>query len=86
MGDAVDLDDPGTALPDAAWGPLDDVGDRYAVAAIRTTADPEIRSEMTTVVLLCLLALAYANGANDVSKGVGTLVGSGLATYRRAWR
>ncbi len=41
---------------------------------------------MTTLVLLCLLALAYASGANDVSKGVGTLVGSGLATYRRAWR
>ena len=36
MGDTVDLNDPGTALPDAAWGPLDDVGDRYAVAAIRT--------------------------------------------------
>lgn len=41
-----------------------------------------------TVLLLCLvLAAAYANGANDVSKGVGTLVGSGRATYRRglAW-
>ncbi len=38
---------------------------------------------MTTLVLLFLLALAYANGANGVSKGVGTLVGSGLATYRQ---
>jgi PiT family inorganic phosphate transporter len=32
-------------------------------------------------------AVAWANGANDVSKGVATLVGSRLATYRRglAW-
>jgi inorganic phosphate transporter, PiT family len=30
------------------------------------------------------VAVAYANGANDVSKGVGTLVGSRLATYGRA--
>jgi PiT family inorganic phosphate transporter len=28
--------------------------------------------------------LAYANGANDVSKGVATLVGSGVTSYRRA--
>lgn len=28
--------------------------------------------------------LAYANGANDVSKGIATLVGSGVASYRRA--
>ena len=39
------------------------------------------------LLLLFVLSLAYANGANDVSKGVGTLVGSGVATYRRglAW-
>ncbi|MCC7241520.1 MAG: inorganic phosphate transporter [Acidobacteria bacterium] len=28
--------------------------------------------------------LAYANGANDVSKGIATLVGSGVTDYRRA--
>lgn len=28
--------------------------------------------------------LAYANGANDVSKGIATLVGSGVSDYRRA--
>jgi len=28
--------------------------------------------------------IAYANGANDVSKGIATLVGSGSADYRRA--
>lgn len=41
----------------------------------------------TALLLLFVLSLAYANGANDVSKGVGTLVGSGVTTYRRglAW-
>lgn len=33
-------------------------------------------------VLSCILA--YANGANDVSKGVATLVGSGVTNYRKA--
>lgn len=28
--------------------------------------------------------LAYANGSNDVSKGIATLAGSGLSSYRRA--
>jgi PiT family inorganic phosphate transporter len=42
---------------------------------------------MTAVLISMVLAVAFANGANDVSKGVGTLIGSGLATYRRglAW-
>jgi len=31
------------------------------------------------------LALAWANGANDVSKGVAALAGSGVATPRAAW-
>jgi PiT family inorganic phosphate transporter len=30
------------------------------------------------------VALAYVNGANDVSKGIATLVGSGVTDYRRA--
>jgi PiT family inorganic phosphate transporter len=30
------------------------------------------------------VAIAYVNGANDVSKGIATLVGSGVANYRRA--
>lgn len=30
------------------------------------------------------MAVAYANGANDVSKGIATLVGSGVTNYRRA--
>jgi PiT family inorganic phosphate transporter len=36
------------------------------------------------VVLLLLAGLAAANGANDVSKGVATLSGGGVTSYRRA--
>src|SRR3989442_14771494 len=41
---------------------------------------------MTGAALLVALTLvvAFANGANDVSKGVATLVGSGVTDYRRA--
>lgn len=34
--------------------------------------------------VLLVLALGYANGANDISKGIATLVGSGVANFRRA--
>jgi PiT family inorganic phosphate transporter len=42
---------------------------------------------LAIITVLLAAALAFANGANDVSKGVSTLVGSGLADYRRglAW-
>jgi inorganic phosphate transporter, PiT family len=39
--------------------------------------------ELVAVILAGAL-VAYFNGANDVSKGVATLVGSGLTNYRRA--
>lgn len=40
---------------------------------------------MTLIILfLVVLALAYANGANDNFKGVATLFGSGSANYRGA--
>lgn len=40
---------------------------------------------MVAVTLLALtLVLAFANGANDVSKGIATLVGSGVSNYRGA--
>ncbi len=35
-------------------------------------------------IFILLVALAAANGANDVSKGVATLVGSGITRYRTA--
>jgi PiT family inorganic phosphate transporter len=34
--------------------------------------------------IAAVMALAFANGANDVSKGIATLAGSGRATYRQA--
>ncbi len=36
------------------------------------------------IILLAVLALAYANGANDNFKGVATLFGSGTCSYRTA--
>ena len=40
-------------------------------------------TEMLVIVGITTL-LAWANGANDVSKGIATLVGSGVTSYRRA--
>jgi Phosphate/sulphate permeases len=37
-----------------------------------------------TSIFLVGFGLAYFNGANDVSKGIATLVGSGVTNYRRA--
>ena len=39
---------------------------------------------MLTALILLTLFLAFTNGANDVSKGIATLVGSGVTNYRRA--
>lgn len=39
---------------------------------------------MTALLIGLTLGLGYANGANDVSKGIATLVGSGVTEYRRA--
>jgi len=39
---------------------------------------------ITAAIALAVLALAFANGANDNFKGVATLCGSGTLTYRRA--
>jgi PiT family inorganic phosphate transporter len=40
--------------------------------------------EIPVAGLILVLMLAYANGANDVSKAVATLVGSGITNYRIA--
>jgi PiT family inorganic phosphate transporter len=39
-----------------------------------------------SIIAVALIAafLAYTNGANDVSKGIATLAGSGVSSYRRA--
>src|SRR5260370_42528805 len=39
---------------------------------------------VTCLIFIFLVALAAANGANDVSKGVATLAGSGVTRYRTA--
>lgn len=39
---------------------------------------------LAATLVVITLALAFANGANDVSKGIATLVGSGVSNYRRA--
>ena len=36
------------------------------------------------LLVLAVLLLSFANGANDVSKGIATLVGSGVTSYRKA--
>ncbi|MDE2291947.1 MAG: inorganic phosphate transporter, partial [Elusimicrobia bacterium] len=41
-------------------------------------------NDLSLLLVLLTLALAFANGANDVSKGVATLVGSRTASPRRA--
>lgn len=41
-------------------------------------------SLLVIVALAIAGALAFVNGANDVSRGVATLVGAGVASYRRA--
>src|SRR5207244_11796692 len=40
--------------------------------------------EILVAGLMLVLILAYANGANDVSKAVATLVGSGVTNYHTA--
>ena len=40
--------------------------------------------ELSSVTFILVLALAFANGTNDVSKAIATLVGSGVTNYRTA--
>jgi PiT family inorganic phosphate transporter len=40
--------------------------------------------ELSFLTFLLVLAMAYANGSNDVSKAVATLVGSGVTNYQAA--
>ena len=40
--------------------------------------------EISLLAFALVFALAFANGANDVSKAIATLVGSGVANYRSA--
>ncbi|MBA2252388.1 MAG: inorganic phosphate transporter [Nitrospirales bacterium] len=40
--------------------------------------------DISLVAIVLVLTLAYANGTNDVSKAIATLVGSGVTNYRSA--
>jgi inorganic phosphate transporter, PiT family len=40
--------------------------------------------ELPVLIFILVLSLAYANGTNDVSKAIATLVGSGVTSYRAA--
>lgn len=40
--------------------------------------------DLSYLTFLLVLALAFANGTNDVSKAIATLVGSGVTNYRTA--
>lgn len=40
--------------------------------------------DVSVVAFILVLALAYANGTNDVSKAIATLVGGGVTNYRMA--
>ena len=40
--------------------------------------------ECSALTLTLILVLSFANGTNDVSKAIATLVGSGITTYRTA--
>jgi inorganic phosphate transporter, PiT family len=40
--------------------------------------------DMSVLTLMFVLAVAFANGTNDVSKAIATLVGSGVTNYRTA--
>jgi inorganic phosphate transporter, PiT family len=39
---------------------------------------------ITAALILFVIMLSFANGANDVSKGIATLVGSGITNYKKA--
>lgn len=41
---------------------------------------------MVALLIIATLLVAFANGANDISKGIATLVGSGVSDYRAATR
>src|SRR5713101_5479164 len=53
--------------------------------AVREPSDePPAMTFQAILVFSIGFFLAYVNGANDVSKGIATLVGSGVADYRGA--
>lgn len=52
--------------------------------AVRTLDDGRLLGMLTTFTFILVLLLAFANGTNDVSKSIATLVGSGVTNYGTA--
>ena len=63
---------------------LCDVAVRLLGLGLGAAAIAQIQALRIPVGLLLVAWVAYANGSNDVSKAVATLVGSGVSNYRRA--
>jgi PiT family inorganic phosphate transporter len=64
-----------------------DIGDCASTPASAALALEVLRVDTLTLSILTIAGaavLAFANGANDVSKGVATLAGSGRTSYRTA--
>lgn len=79
---ATPLADPGrTTSPPAFSGLLGLVAHAAVGLLVTGRAAPAL---VPSLGLLAVLGLAYANGANDVSTGVASLVGSGVAGARTA--
>ena len=53
-------------------------------AAVRLAARAADAVLIALLTVAAVIALAFAKGANDVSKGIATLAGSRRATYRQA--
>src|SRR6059036_3118852 len=74
----------GQALPAALPGGVRDSRARGGASGLRVLQCGRGMLLMTVLLVVLTLIVAFANGANDVSKGVATLVGSGVTDLRRA--
>ena len=66
--------------PDNAWPS----SDPFSAPRLKPSGRYSIQDTVTTLLLLCTATLAFANGANDNTKGVATLYGSGVLSFRGA--
>lgn len=61
-----------------------DLALRFGALAVGVALMARFPALRLPVGMLLVAAVAYANGANDVSKSIATLVGSGVSEYRKA--
>lgn len=81
---AVVVDDPELLRPDVRRQALQGSAARIGAIAVALSALALFPDLRLSGGLLLVAAVAYANGSNDVSKAIATLVGSGVTNYRRA--